>query len=208
MKRAVELSYAGGVTFSKLPLVSEERGLAGADAAIVGAPMDEAASDRPGARYGPRAIRLADYYGGSPPTRPNMALGVDPFRVMSVVDCGDADVAPGDPERSHAAIRRAVGTVAAAGAVPVVLGGDHSIAHPDIAALAEALRPRPLGVVQLDAHADTAAELHGVVRSHGTPFRLLVEEGSVRGEHLVQFGLRGYWPEPQEFAWARERGVR
>ena len=208
MNRAAELSYAGGVTFSKLPLVCDEAGLAGADAAIVGAPMDEAVSDRPGARYGPRAIRLADYWGGAQPSRPNMALGVDPLRDLTVVDFGDADVAPGDPERSHAAIRRAVGTIAAAGVVPVVLGGDHSIAHPDIGAVAEAVRPRPLGLVHHDAHADTAADLHGVVRSHGTPFRLLVEEASLRGEHVVQLGLRGYWPDPQEFAWARERGVR
>ena len=208
MSRASELSYAGGVTFSKLPLVSDESGLADADAAIIGAPMDEAASDRPGTRFGPRAIRLADYYGGSPPSRPNMALGVDPFRDLQVVDYGDADVAPGDPERSHSAIRRAVGNVAAAGVIPVVLGGDHSIAHPDIAAVAEVLRPDPVGLVHLDAHADTAAELHGVVRSHGTPFRLLIDEGSLRGEHVVQIGLRGYWPDPKEFAWARERGVR
>jgi agmatinase len=208
MNRAAELSYAGGVTFSKLPLVADLAGLAGADAAILGAPMDEGVSDRPGARYGPRAVRLADYFGGSPPSRPNMALGVDPFRDLTVVDYGDADVAPGDPERSHAAIRRAVGEIAAAGPVPVVLGGDHSIAHPDIAAVAEVLHPDPLGLVHLDAHADTVSELHGVVRSHGTPFRLLVDEGSLRGEHIVQLGLRGYWPDPQEFAWARERGVR
>ena len=207
MSRASELSYAGGVTFSKLPLVSDESGLAQADVAIIGAPMDEAASDRPGTRFGPRAIRLADYHGGSPPSRPNMALGVDPFRDLQVVDYGDADVAPGDPERSHTAIRRAVGEVAAAGVIPVVLGGDHSIAHPDIAAVAQ-LRPDPLGLVHLDAHADTASELHGVVRSHGTPFRLLVDEGSLRGEHVVQLGLRGYWPDAEDFAWARERGVR
>ena len=208
MSRAAELSYAGGVTFSKLPLVTDESGLGGADVAIIGAPMDEAASDRPGTRFGPRAIRLADAYGTSPPSRPNMALGVDPFRDLAVVDRGDADVAPGDPEQSHVAIRRVVGEVAAAGVVPVVLGGDHSIAHPDVAAVAEALRPDPLGLVHLDAHADTASELHGVVRSHGTPFRLLVDEGSLRGEHVVQLGLRGYWPGPQEFDWARECGVR
>ena len=208
MNRAAELSYASGATFAKLRTASEAGGLAGADAAIIGAPMDEAVSDRPGARFGPRAIRLADLFGGSPPSRPNMALGVDPFRVLTVVDCGDADVAPGDPERSHAAIRRAVREIAAAGVVPVVLGGDHSIAYPDIAAVAEVVSPEALGLVHLDAHADTASELHGVVRSHGTPFRLLVEEGSMRGEDFVQVGLRGYWPDPQEFTWAREQGVR
>src|SRR5947209_13588376 len=208
LNRAAELSYAGGLTFLKLPLVPDAAGLAGADAAILGAPMDEAVSDRPGARFGPRAIRLADFFGGSPPSRPNMALGVDPLRALKVVDYGDANVAPGDPERSHAAIRRAVGEIAAAGVVPVVLGGDHSIAHPDIGAVAEVLSPEALGLVHFDAHADTASELFGVVRSHGTPFRLLVEEGSVRGEHVVQLGLRGYWPDPEDFAWARDRGVR
>ena len=66
LNRAAELSYAGGLTFLKLPLVPDAAGLAGADAAIIGAPMDEAVSDRPGARFGPRAIRLADFFGGSP----------------------------------------------------------------------------------------------------------------------------------------------
>src|SRR5436190_618902 len=71
-----------------------------------------------------------------------------------------------------------------------------------------AVRPQPLGLVHFDAHADDAEELHGVVRSHGTPMRLLVEEGSLRGEHVMQIGLRGYWPGPREFAWAREQGFR
>jgi agmatinase len=65
-----------------------------------------------------------------------------------------------------------------------------------------------VGLVHFDAHADDAAELWGVVRSHGTPMRLLVEEGSIRGEHIVQVGLRGYWPGPEEFEWARQNGFR
>src|SRR5207247_10825119 len=115
---------------------------------------------------------------------------------------------PAASARRHEAIRRAVGEVVHAGAMPVVLGGDPSIAHPDVGAVAEALRPEPVGLVHFDAHADDAEELHGVVRSHGTPMRLLVEEGSVRGEHVVQVGLRGYWPGPEEFAWARWQGDR
>jgi agmatinase len=208
MGRPDEPAYAGGATFSKVPLVLEAGELVGHDVAIVGAPVDETVSYRPGARFGPRAIRLADVNGTIPMSSPNMDAGVDPFEVLSIVDYGDAPITPADPARSHEAIRRTVGEVMSAGLVPVVLGGDHSIAHPDVGAVAQALRPEPLGLVHFDAHADDAAELWGVTRSHGTPMRLLVEEGSIRGGDVVQVGLRGYWPGPEEFAWAREQGFR
>jgi agmatinase len=209
VNRPSEPAYAGpGTTFCKTPLVLDPRDLRGADVAIVGAPIDETVSNRPGARYGPRAIRQADVGGGIPPLRPNMDAGIDPFGALKVVDYGDAEIAPADPERSHTALRRAVGEVLAAGAIPVVLGGDHSIAHPDVGAAAEHFRPQSVAIVHFDAHADDAAELHGVRRSHGTPMRLLVEEGSVRGEHVIQVGLRGYWPDPEDFEWARGQGFR
>jgi agmatinase len=204
VNRPNEPSYAGGATFSKVPLVLDPAELSGADVAIVGAPIDELVSNRPGARYGPRAIRLADPSGGSPPPRPNMDVGVDPFEVLTVVDYGDAEVVPGD----QAAIRRAVGEVAAAGAIPIVLGGDHSIAHPDVGAVAEALLPHAVGLVHFDAHADDADEVYGVKLSHGTPLRRLVEEGSLTGDRIVQVGLRGYWPDPPDFEWARQQGFR
>ena len=204
VRRGHEPSYAGIATFSEVEVVLEPAGLEGVDVAIVGAPVDETVSHRPGARFGPRAIREAGYAGGSP----HLDLGVSPFDVLKVVDFGDAEVVPADPERSHDAIRRVVGQIAQAGVVPVVLGGDHSIAHPDVGAVAEARKPEPLGLVHFDAHADDAEEVYGVVRSHGTPMRLLVQEGSLRGEHVVQVGLRGYWPGPAEFDWAREQGFR
>ena len=208
VNRTDEPSYAGGATFSKIPLILDPAELVGADVVILGAPIDEPVSNRPGARFGPRAIRLADPSGGSPPPRPNMDVGIDPFEVLTVVDYGDAEVVPGDQVRSHAAIRRAVGEVCAAGAVPIVLGGDHSIAHPDVGAVADALRPASLGLVHFDAHADNAETVHGVRLSHGTPLRRLVEEGSLRGEHILQVGLRGYWPDPPDFEWARDQGFR
>jgi agmatinase len=208
MGRPDEPSYAGGATFSKVPLVLDPQELEGHDVAIVGAPIDETVSYRPGARFGPRAIRLADVNGAVPMSAPNMDAGVDPFEVLSIVDHGDAPIVPADAARSHEAIRRTVGDVVAAGLVPVILGGDHSIAHPDVGAVAAALAPEPIGLVHFDAHADDAAELWGVTRSHGTPMRLLVEEGSIRGTDVFQVGLRGYWPGPEEFAWAREQGFR
>jgi agmatinase len=208
VNRPGEPAYAGSAaTFAKLPLVLDPAGLAGVDVAIVGAPTDEAVSYRPGARFGPRAIRLADVAGGTP-SRPNMDVGVDPFEVLSVVDYGDAQVVPADKEASHAAIRQIVEEICAAGAVPIVLGGDHSIAHPDVGAVADQLKPATLGLVHFDAHADNAPTVYGVRLSHGTPLRLLVEESSLRGEHIVQVGLRGYWPDPEDFDWARGQGFR
>jgi agmatinase len=137
-----------------------------------------------------------------------MDLGTDPFAELSVVDHGDAAVVPGDPAASHAAIRESVAGIVNAGAVPIILGGDHSIAYPDISAVAEALPDGSLAVVQFDTHTDTATENWGVTRSHGTPFRHLVDEGVIPGTNLVQIGLRGYWPYPEEFKWARDQGVR
>jgi agmatinase len=206
--RPDEPSYAGGATFSKIPLVLEPAELAGHDVAIVGAPIDETVSYRPGARFGPRAIRLADVNGTIPMSAPNMDAGIDPFSALSIVDHGDAPIVPADAARSHEAIRRTVADIVAAGNIPVVLGGDHSIAHPDVGAVAAAHAPEPVGLVHFDAHADDAADLWGVTRSHGTPMRLLVEEGSIRGGDVMQIGLRGYWPGPEEFAWAREQGFR
>lgn len=212
VNRESEPSYAGIATFSKLPLALRPGDLAGADVAIVGAPIDEAVSHRPGARFGPRAIRSVDVSGGFPASRPNMDVGVDPFEVLAVVDYGDAEVVPADKEASHRAIRRAVGEVCAAGAIPIVLGGDHSIAHPDVGAVADHLRRSEpdavLGLIHFDAHADSAPDVHGVTLSHGTPLRHLVEEGSLRGEHVLQVGLRGYWPDPDVFAWGRDQGFQ
>lgn len=191
----------------KVPLALTPEDLRGADVAVLGAPMDDLVTHRPGARFGPRSIRAA-IDGGDVPKLWHMDLGVDPFADLSIVDYGDAECAPARPEANHAAIERAVGEVADAGAVPIVLGGDHSIAYPSIKAVAERLPAGSLAVVQLDTHTDTAEECWDVKYSHGSPFRHLVDEGHLPGEQLVQVGIRGCWPNPPEFAWARDRGVR
>ncbi|MGH2694923.1 MAG: agmatinase [Actinomycetota bacterium] len=206
INRPDEPAYAGALVFNKVELVLDPAELSGADVAILGAPMDEMVTHRPGARFGPRAIRAA--YDGGPPKMYHQDLGVDPFAELRIVDYGDATVVPGDAHASHRAIRDAVGHIAAAGAVPVVLGGDHSIAYPTITAVAAAHEPGSMAVVQFDTHADTATENWGVEWSHGTPFRHLVDNGVIRGDRLIQIGLRGYWPSPEEFAWMREAGVR
>lgn len=200
-------AYTGGATFNQVPYAGKPEDLARADVAIVGAPMDDMVTYRPGTRFGPRAIRLAHDEGG-PPHAWHQVLEVDPFAELKIVDAGDADVRPGDAHGSHRAIRSAVNRVVEAGSIPIVLGGDHSIAFPDISAVAGALPPESLAVVQFDTHADTALENWGVEWAHGTPFRHLVDRGTIPGHRLVQIGLRGYWPGPPEWAWAREAGVR
>jgi agmatinase len=193
--------YAGLLTYAGLPWIEDPAGLAGVDAAIVGAPFDDLVSDRPGTRYGPRAIRLA-----SLPPGPHLEAGVDPLEALRVVDYGDAPVVPTDPQRAHAAIERTVREVVGAGAVPIVLGGDHSVTEPNVKACAAV--HGPVGLVHFDTHTDTAATLYGSELSHGTPMYRLVEGGSVEPARYVQIGLRGFWPGEEEFRWQRERGIR
>jgi agmatinase len=203
-----EPAYAGVVdTFQKVPYAPDAGDLAGADVAIVGAPMDDLVTFRPGTRFGPREIRLASDAGDYPQAW-HMDLGIDPFEELVIVDHGDAAVRPGDPYVSHKALRDLVGTVVDAGCIPVILGGDHSIAYPDISALASRHPSGSVAVVQFDTHTDTATENWGVEWSHGTPFRNLVDDGVLPGNCLIQVGLRGYWPFKEEFDWARGAGVR
>ena len=192
--------YAGLLTFAGQPFTEDPAELAGFDVAIVGAPMDDLVSDRPGARLAPRAIRAA-----SCPPGPHLEAGLDAFAALRVVDFGDAPVIPADPDVSHAAIEATVAQVLAAGALPAVLGGDHSITEPAIRACAA--KHGPVGVVHFDTHTDTGTEVFGVARSHGTFMRRLVEAGAVDGRRYAQIGLRGYWPGEREFAWQAEHGV-
>jgi arginase len=98
--------------------------------------------------------------------------------------------------------------VLAAGAMPLVLGGDHSLALPTLRVLAERFGADGYAVVHFDTHADTGAELYGVRISHGTPFRVAVEEGALLGANIVQIGLRDTWPGHEDFAWMRDEGFR
>jgi agmatinase len=183
-----------------LPYTQDAAELAGVDVAIVGAPTDDLVSDRPGTRFGPRAIRAA-----SCPPGPHLETGVDAFSVLRVVDFGDAAVLPADPVRTHEAIETLVGEVVDAGALPVILGGDHSIAEPDMRAIAR--RRGPIGLIHFDTHTDTGQEVFGVELSHGSIMYRLVEQGHVDPQRYVQIGLRGYWPGEVEFGWQGERGI-
>jgi agmatinase len=192
--------YAGLLTYAGVPYTQDRSELIDVDVAIVGAPTDDLVSGRPGTRFGPRAIRSASCAPG-----PHLESGIDAFAELRVVDYGDAAVVPADPKTTHAQIEKTVAEVAAAGAVPVVLGGDHSITEANVRAVAGLLGP--VGLVHFDTHTDTGTEVFNVERSHGTPMYRLVRDGHVTGSRYVQIGLRGYWPGEAEFSWQREHGI-
>ena len=194
--------FAGLLTYGGAPYTEDPAELDGVDVAIVGAPTDDLVSDRPGTRFGPRAIRAA-----SCPPGPHLEVGVDAFAQLRIVDFGDAPVTPAGGG-SFAAIEATVGQVVAAGAIPIVLGGDHSITWPSATAVAEVRHPGSIGIVHFDAHADTANDDWGVLAGHGTPMRRLIESGAVNGRNFVQVGLRGYWPPVETFEWMQRHELR
>jgi agmatinase len=202
-------AYGGISTFLQLPWVEDPAEIASLapDIAIVGAPFDVAVTHRPGARFGPRAIRAASYLGYTYIN--HLGLHVEPFSVLTGIDAGDAFCPPGDIQRSHDGIRDKLLEVlgAAPATFPIVLGGDHSITYPSAATIADH-HDRRVGIIHFDAHADTADESFGVSLSHGTPMRRLIEAGHVAGRNFVQVGLRGYWPPPHIVDWMRGQGMR
>ncbi|CAN5796821.1 agmatinase [soil metagenome] len=196
-------------SFEKLPWATDDEALraAKADVAIVGAPLDEGVSSRPGARFGPRAIRMAPTAWGTDSAW-SIQLEVNPYEHVTVVDAGDAPIVPTRFERGLRVIHEKVFRVAEAGPLPIVLGGDHSITYPSAAAVARHVWPRTVGIVHFDAHADTGTDQWGNLYGHGEPMRRLIDEGWIAGRNFVQVGLRGYWPDRETFGWMRDQGFR
>ncbi len=178
-----------------------------AGAAIIGAPFDGGTSHRAGARFGPEAIRTTDYlpHDGE---RPSLALGLDPLKELGVVDLGDVLMPSGETERSLEALEARVASVARAGVLPVILGGDHTIALPDVTGVAHHVGWGRVSVIHFDAHADTGDTQFGSLYGHGTPMRRLIESGACRPDRFLQIGLRGYWPEPETLDWMAAKGMR
>jgi len=185
-------------TFMRLPYRTD---LEGVDVALIGIPFDSGTTYRPGTRLGPREIRSQ-----SSLIRPfNHFQQVAPFERLTVVDAGDVDASPVSLENAHAAIEARIGAILGAGAVPLAVGGDHSISLPVLRALARA--HGPLGLVQFDAHIDTWDEDFGSKLFHGSPFYYAVTEGLVDPRRFVQIGLRGPMYGPGDFAFHREHGI-
>lgn len=213
-KRAAEIpfasaeyiSFASRSSFLGVPQRRLDQ-LDDAEVVIVGAPFDWGTSYRPGARFGPAAIRNADY-GAMDGYRPHLPTGIDPLGELGVVDIGDVYVVPGDIETSLDRIRHTVGSVTEMGKVPIVLGGDHTITFPSATGVAGIHGFGNVALIHFDAHADTGALQNGALYGHGTPMRRLIESGAVPGHRFVQIGLRGYWPEPDVVAWMETQRMK
>jgi agmatinase len=189
--------FSGVRTFMRLP---NNQDLGNADAAIVGAPFDTGASFRAGARFGPEAIRSVSHL-----LRPyNPSQGVSIFEHLSVIDYGDVPVVPGYVEESYKRIAEGLEEIHRAGVVPIVLGGDHSIALPELRAAAAV--HGPMALVQFDSHADTWDSYFGQKHNHGTPFRRAVEEGLLDPSRSIQVGMRGSLYEAGDLDASRELG--
>ncbi len=179
----------------------------GADAIIIGAPYDAGASYRGGARFGPKMIRTTDYLPFDS-SRPHLALRVDPLQDLRVLDAGDVEM-PGVEQRVPLDnLENAVRIAAEAGAIPIILGGDHTVTWPDVTGVARAVGWGRVSVIHFDAHADTGDVQWGSLIGHGLPMRRLIESGACRGDRFLQIGLRGYWPEPPTLKWMAEQGMR
>ena len=200
--------YGPSATFLGVPAASlrEPDSLAGAQAVIVGAPFDAGTSWRPGARFGPQAIRSTDYLPQSG-YRPHLRLRVDPLGELGVVDVGDVRMPQLDSEGGLGRLMEACRTVAAAGAIPVVLGGDHTITYATAQGVAQHHGFGRVSLIHFDAHADTG-DSDGGLWGHGTPMRRLIMSGAIRGDRFLQIGLRGYWPDPPILEWMADQRMR
>ena len=186
-KGRLNLPFVGIPTFGKRPYVSDWDKIE-AEIAIIGAPFDGGTQYRSGARFGPRAIREASTlfsfgHAGAYDYDDNKTY-LD--KAVRIIDMGDADIIHTDTEKSHRNIEFAVQCAKKAGALPVTLGGDHSINIPCINALEEF--HKKIHILQIDAHLDFVDERHGVRYGHGNPMRRAAEKEYVMG--MTQVGIR------------------
>jgi guanidinobutyrase len=189
--------FGGLASMMRLPVATSAAGL---DAAFIGVPLDIGASNRAGARFGPRQIRAE-----SSLIRPyNMATGAAPFDALQVADLGDVPINTYSLEKSVGIITDFYREVLGHGCVPLTLGGDHTIALPILRAVAE--RHGPVALIHVDAHADVNDEMFGERIAHGTPFRRAVEEGLLQTNKVWQIGLRGSGYAADDFDWPRRQG--
>ena len=202
-------SYVGIPTFIHAPLAitAAELKQMEADIAIIGAPA-EMVIYRPGARFGPRAIRQAGYVEHPNDYIYHMELEVHPTRVLKVVDFGDAACPPFSIERSHQAIQAKVAEALEADAVPIVLGGDHSVTLPSATAVAGKYGFGNVGIVHFDAHADTWDSVYGSLVSHGSPMRRLIEAAPSPARTSSRWDCAVTPHHPELLDWMRGQGMR
>ena len=191
--------FGGPATMMRLPTQTTADSL---DACFVGVPFDIGTSNRPGARYGPRAIRAESCL-----LRPyNMATRAAPFDSLQVADIGDVAINTFNLKDSIRIIEGTYDAILGTGCRPLTLGGDHTIVLPILRAIRR--RHGPVGLVHIDAHADVNDAMFGEPIAHGTPFRRAVEEELLEPRRCVQIGLRGTGYTAEDFDWPRSQGFR
>jgi agmatinase len=183
-----EPAYTGALSFLRR---NYTRDLAGVDIAVLGVPFDLATSNRPGTRFGPRAVReaSADISFG-----PHFPWGFDPFERLAVVDYGDVLFDYGDPQSLVTSLQADVAGILAAGAETLCIGGDHFVTLPILRE--QAAVHGPVALIHFDAHTDT--EEDGGEINHGTMFRTAIKEGLIATERSVQVGIRTDY-EPEDY---------
>ena len=179
--------YAGLPTFLAAPYHAVDPArpdFADLQVAMVGVPMDLGVTNRPGSRFGPRAVRAIERIGPY-----NHVLDTAPVHELRVADIGDVPFASRYRlEQSHDDIERYVGAIVEAGVAPLSVGGDHSITHPILKAVG---RAGPVGMIHIDAHCDTGGAFDGTKFHHGGPFRNAVLDGVLDPTRTIQIGIRG-----------------
>jgi agmatinase len=195
--------HSGIRTFANAPVaIYPEDLIAGkVDVAIVGAPLDMGSYYR-GQGFGPMAMRNEYGAGGI-----DMYTMVDPSDELAIVDYGDIAIDNMSTERTVHHVRERVAEIAATGALPFIVGGDHSLQYPDVAGLADVHGKGSFGVIHFDAHFDAGKDGAHFI-THGQPVYRSVKEGHVKAESYIQVGLRGSWPSAEGFEWMRNNGMR
>lgn len=191
--------FAGPGSMLRLPIAAEAKEL---DVCFVGIPLDIGTSNRSGARYGPRQIRNE-----SALIRPyNMATGAAPFDSLQVADLGDVAINTFSLKKSILIIEKYYNKILASDCIPLTLGGDHTITLPMLRAMQR--KHGPVGLIHVDAHADVNDSMFGEQVTHGTWLRRAVEEGLLRGNKVIQMGLRGSGYSANDFDWCRQQDFR
>ena len=189
--------FGGPVTFMRLPAAATTEGL---DVAFCGIPMDIGTSNRPGTRLGPRQIRDE-----SRMLRPfNMATGAAPFDHLQCADIGDVAINTFDLKKSVGIIETHYDRILAANALPLTMGGDHTLTWPILRAIRK--KHGPVALIHVDAHADINDTMFGEKVAHGCPFRRAFEDDCLQNDKVFQIGLRGTGYSPDDFDWGRKNG--
>jgi guanidinopropionase len=191
--------YTGIPTFMRTPFADDWSAV---DIAMIGVPYDGGVTNRPGARHGPREVRNSS----SLMRLINQATGVCPYDLARIADIGDCVIErPFQLEGAHGEIDRYYEKVVAAGLVPLSVGGDHSISLPILRQIG---KDRPVGMIHIDAHADTGDDYFGSRFHHGAPFRRAAEEGVLDPKRTIQIGIRGGINDRDQWSFSHESGMR